>query len=97
MHKFIVASARLSDANGQAKRAKDLQQAKLLFEAMALTRRQDDLAEAFSEAWRRGAQWRTAIGRGISFLSSADRADVLDVLNAGLANLGETLTDLPKP
>ena len=91
-----MASTRLSDANGQAKRDKDLRQATLLFEAMALTRRQDDLAEAFSEAWQRGAQWRAAIGRGMSFLSPADRANVLDVLNAGLANLGETLTDLPK-
>ena len=96
VHKFIVASARLSDANGQAKRDKDLRQAKLLFEAMALTRRQDDMAEAFSEAWQRGAHWRTAIGRGMSFLAPADRADVLDVLNAGLADLGQTLTDLPR-
>lgn len=95
VHKFIVASARLDDANGQAKRDKDVRQARLLFEAMALTRRQDDLAEAFAEAWQRGAHWRSSITRGMSFLSPADRAEVLDVLNAGLVSLGQTLSDLP--
>lgn len=96
VHKFIVASARLSDANGQAKRDKDIRQAKLLFEALALTRRQDDLAEAFVEAWQRGPHWRSSIERGMSFLSSNERAAMLSILNEGLVSLGQTLSDLPK-
>lgn len=97
VHKFIVASSRMSDANGQAKRDKDVRQAKLLVEAMALTRRQDDLAEAFAEAWHRGSHWRASITRGMSYLPPADRAEVLSILHAGLASLGEALTDLPRP
>lgn len=95
VHKFIVASARLADANGQAKRDKDVRQAKLLFEALALTRRQDDLAEVFVEAWQRGAHWRMSISRGMGYLSKSERASVLGVLDDGLSRIGQTLADLP--
>jgi len=95
VHKFIVASDRLSDAGGQAKRDKDVTQAKALFEAMAMTRRQDDLAEAFVEAWRRGPHWRVAISRGIGFLPKKDQAEVLKTLNEGLSKIGETVEDVP--
>jgi hypothetical protein len=95
VHKFIVASARLSDANGQAKRDKDVRQAKLLVEALALTRRQDDLAEAFAEAWQRGTQWRASIQRGLGFLAKNERNSVLEIVNEGLAQIGTTLSDLP--
>lgn len=53
VHKRTVASRRQNDANGVAKREKDVHQASLLVEALEATRREDDLAMAFSEAWGR--------------------------------------------
>jgi len=97
IHKFIVASDRLTDAGGQAKRDKDVNQAKSLIEAMAITRRHDDVAEAFVEAWRRGPHWRSAISRGIGFLPRQDQIEVLKTINQGLAKIGETIEDVPLP
>ncbi|WP_292638029.1 GSU2403 family nucleotidyltransferase fold protein [Mesorhizobium sp.] len=47
VHKLIVTSLRHENANGAAKREKDVLQARLLVEAMATARRQDDLALVF--------------------------------------------------
>lgn len=93
VHKLIVASQRLNDANGQAKRGKDLMQAKLLFEALALTRRQDVLAETFVEAWRRGPHWRQSITGGMNYLHEDDREPMLITLNSGLTAIGEEVED----
>src|SRR3546814_9376252 len=73
VHKLIVASRRRSDANGAAKREKDVHQAGLLFAALEATRRQDDLAEAFAEAWNRGPSWRLAIEKGLGLMQEKHR------------------------
>lgn len=73
IHKLIVASRRLSDANGVAKREKDVYQASLLFEALKETRRLDDLGYALEEAWNRGPAWREGIEKGLHLLPDQRR------------------------
>ena len=89
IHKLIVASRRHSDANGIAKREKDTYQASLLIEAIEETRREDDLAEVFIEAWRRGAHWREAIMRGKNFLPLKQREKVSATFSKILESIGE--------
>lgn len=76
VHKLIVASRRLGDQGGLLKQEKDIAQAGSIVEAMALTRRMDDLEEAFEEAWERGPGWRDALLQGVGRLSS-DTAKIL--------------------
>lgn len=95
VHKFIVAGRRLTDANGLGKREKDIHQARLLFEALATTRQQALLADAFAEGWNRGPHWRAAILTGMNFLRQNQRKQVDDVLREGLAEIGEELDGYP--
>lgn len=91
VHKLIVASRRLSDTNGAAKREKDVHQASLLIEALQETRRQDDLAHVFAEAWGRGQAWREGIGKGLGLLPTKKREVVEETLARALAEIGEKL------
>ncbi|MBZ9798740.1 GSU2403 family nucleotidyltransferase fold protein [Mesorhizobium sp. ES1-4] len=91
VHKLIVASRRQSDANGVAKREKDVYQASLLVEALEATRRQDDLAVVFSEAWGRGQSWREAIQIGLGMLSPKKREAVEKTIRGGLSEISEGL------
>lgn len=91
VHKLIVASRRLSDANGAAKREKDVHQACLLIEALQETRRQDDLAHVFAKAWGRGQAWREGIGKGLSLMSAKNKQVVEETLARALAEIGEKL------
>lgn len=88
VHKLIVASRRQSDAGSAAKREKDIQQASLLIEALGETRRGDDLAEAFTEAWNRGPNWRAAIQQGLNALPERQRTSALSTIQVGLASIG---------
>ncbi len=89
IHKLILASRRRPDNEGLLKRSKDTKQAGLLVEALALVRRQSDLAIAFSEAWKRGPSWRAAMGVGVSYLPSKSSALLMDVVAQGLRDIGE--------
>jgi hypothetical protein len=89
IHKLIVASRRHSDANGIAKREKDVYQASLLIEALEETRRTDDLAEVFIEAWQRGNHWREAIIRGQNLLPNKQREKVGATFRTILETIGE--------
>jgi hypothetical protein len=89
VHKLIVATKRSSDANGVSKRSKDIRQADLLVDALATTRRQADLAMAFSEAWKRGPSWREAIRLGLSYLPSKRVDEIKAVFAEGLRDIGE--------
>jgi hypothetical protein len=91
VHKLIVASRRQNDANGVAKREKDVHQARLLVEALDVTRRQDDLAMAFSEAWGRGQHWREAIQKGLGLIPPKQRGDVEATIVNALSGIGEEL------
>jgi hypothetical protein len=97
VHKFIVASRRRNDANGTGKQEKDVHQARLLIEALALTRQQAGLAEAFAEAWKRGPHWREAISRGVGYLGKEHRQMADEMIAAGLAETGEELPGYPLP
>ncbi|MBY5453972.1 hypothetical protein HFO91_30810 [Rhizobium leguminosarum] len=61
VHKLIVAGRRLDDAGGKAKRDKDLRQAGMLFAALQQVGEGANLADALSEAWSRGPNWRSAL------------------------------------
>jgi len=89
VHKLIVAARR--ERSAAAKREKDLHQASLLVEALATTRRQDDLAFAFAEAWDRGDAWREALLKGLSLLKADSHEMVQLVLGKALS---ETHTEL---
>ncbi|MER8911176.1 GSU2403 family nucleotidyltransferase fold protein [Mesorhizobium sp. M0854] len=91
VHKLIVASRRQNNANGVGKREKDVHQAALLVEALEATRRQDDLAIAFSEAWDRGKHWREAIQKGLGLIPQKQRGDVEATIVNALSGIGEEL------
>jgi hypothetical protein len=91
VHKLIVASRRQNDANGVAKREKDIYQSSLLVEALETTRRQDELAEVFAEAWARGQHWREAIRKGLSLLAPKKRETVEMTIRNALSVIGEEL------
>ncbi|MDK1376454.1 GSU2403 family nucleotidyltransferase fold protein [Sinorhizobium sp. 6-70] len=91
VHKLIVASRRQSDVNGIAKREKDVHQASLLIEALETTRRQEELAEVFAEAWGRGQSWRVAIQKGLSLLPEKRKAAAALSLGNALSSIGAEL------
>ncbi|TVZ73929.1 hypothetical protein BCL32_2220 [Rhizobium mongolense USDA 1844] len=65
VHKLIVSSRRLTDTLGRVKADKDRSQAALLFEALVETRHDDELADAWAEAWDRGDSWREGLSGGL--------------------------------
>ena len=69
IHKLIVAVMRRQD---NAKPAKDIAQAQQLIEAM-MTGRKLQLAEAWTDAWDRGPEWRRNLTMGASMLDDASR------------------------
>lgn len=86
VHKLIVATKRLQDANGREKRQKDLRQAGLLMQAMIATNQTLPLADAFMEAWHRGQSWRNAVAQGLA--SVPDTAEIKTKLAEGVRTLG---------
>lgn len=72
VHKLIVSTLRAGGENA-AKADKDIAQAGLLIEALALKRRGDDLREAFHEAAGRGSRWRRRLETGARRLGGAPR------------------------
>lgn len=93
IHKLIVASRRQTERTGGVKREKDVRQAALIVEAMAQTRRQSDLALAYTEAWRRGPAWREGIAIGLSYLPKSAKAVFDTALLEGLGDIGENPAD----
>jgi hypothetical protein len=77
VHKMIVASRRIVDTIGAAKREKDLRQAVLMFEALDAANRLDDLAEVANEAWERGEAWRYAIQEAMGYMPRKERASTV--------------------
>ena len=61
VHKLIVGSRRRQGGDGQGKATKDREQAVTLLSAMIELRREEDVADAWMEAWDRGPSWRDAI------------------------------------
>lgn len=99
IHKLIVSSRRRADAMGIAKRDKDVQQARQLFEALAVSRQARELAETFVEAWERGTHWQEAIRRGLGYLDDRDREVAMTILSQALSAIGRQYGEFfpPKP
>lgn len=93
VHKLIVASQRRIGAQGAAKRDKDLQQVRHLFEALPLARMEVELAEVFVEAWERGPSWREALLKGLAMLPDEDGEVVLAGLGKALEKIGRDLKE----
>lgn len=83
VHKLMVATRGRDDGQNAIVRDKDIRQAAILFEALIQTRRQQDLALAYTEAWERGAAWQEAIKAGAAKLQPADLGHLVSCLKAG--------------
>ncbi len=75
VHKLIVALERIN----QAKSAKDIEQAGLLIEALAV-KRPAELAEAWRKAWNAGRQWRRKLESARARLLSETQATLMDTV-----------------
>lgn len=93
VHKLIVASRRRVDGDGTAKARKDRQQAVTLMEAMIAVRQRDDLADAYMEAWDRGAAWRDAIQASMRTLPQEIESYLHKELSIGVDNLEKQPAD----
>lgn len=88
VHKLIVSTKRRDQGGASDKRLKDLHQAAVLIEALLATRRQDDLAEVYAEAWDRGPSWQEALTNGIrNMLTDESRQQTVEGLRTGLAQV----------
>lgn len=87
VHKLIVASRySAATANLVSKRDKDVRQASILVEALALKRRQYDLAAAWIEAWRRGPAWREALNAERALMEAEHRELLAEAVRQGCAD-----------
>lgn len=93
VHKLIVSIRRRTDAAGYSKRDKDLMQSKALIEALIQTRREGDLATAFSEAWNRGPSWQEALKLAFGTFSKDEFGNVVEALHHGFEQIGERAAD----
>jgi len=94
VHKLIVATRRRSDHHGQTKRDKDVHQAGVLIDALAATRRQHDLLDAWMEAWDRGPKWQAALVRGRAMLRPEHQSALRQALERAGRETGDRLEDI---
>lgn len=94
VHKLIVANRRKTDANGAEKARKDLHQAQTLMEALIETHQRTVLADAYSEAWRRGKAWRDAIEASMLLFPDAARTHIRANIADGIRAIGDNPKDL---
>ncbi len=87
VHKLIVASRRKEMRETATKRAKDLLQARSIFEAMIKNRQHVDIASAFIEAWDRGKAWKDAIRKSIASYDDKFRTHLKQELAKGVTEL----------
>jgi hypothetical protein len=78
VHKLIVAVERVN----QAKSAKDIQQAQLPIEGLAI-KRPAELAASWNEAWSVGPQWRKKLKSGRARLSDDAQSALAAVTKRG--------------
>lgn len=89
VHKLIIASRRRQDKDGTAKERKDRLQAQTLMQTMIETRRGEDLADAYREAWGRGPAWREAMAESLHAIGADKHSSLWAGLSASLRRLGE--------
>lgn len=94
VHKLIISTKRRDQGGPTDKRLKDMFQATVLMEALITSRRQDDLAEVFAEAWDRGPSWQEALTLGLqNILNDGSRAEIIAGLQLGLKQLDRDPAD----
>ncbi|MBW4092175.1 MAG: hypothetical protein HIU82_13855 [Proteobacteria bacterium] len=97
VHKLIVATQRRGDDNGRQKARKDLVQAGVLIEALALERRSEELGLAWMEAWARGPRWVAGLTEGMARLDIGAAAILRRAVIAACAAEGRTAADFGHP
>lgn len=88
IHKLIVGSRRRVVGDVAAKADKDRHQASTLLQTLLSLRREQDLAEAWMEAWDRGSSWREAMGTSLRTFDEDTLAEVRIGLARGVTSLG---------
>jgi hypothetical protein len=88
VHKLIVATRRRHDDDGTAKSRKDRLQASILSQALVELRQHTDLAEAYMEAFERGAHWRSAIKESLEQLDETAASNIQSGIAKGITRLG---------
>ena len=78
---------------GTAKADKDRRQASTLLLAMVLLRREQDVADAWMEAWDRGPAWRQAMDASLKTFDEETLAQVRIGVARGVKSLGGDPTD----
>jgi hypothetical protein len=78
LHKLIVAQRR---HDVSPKRQKDIQQAQALLDIL-VRRRPNQLRLAWTDAWKRGNNWRQLLGEGLAFVDAAVRDRFLKLVEA---------------
>lgn len=89
IHKLIVSTRRREDDDGTAKSRKDLLQATALAEVLIAQRQTYELAEAYIEAFDRGAHWQDSITRALSRIPDREAEPILAALRRGMEQLGK--------
>jgi hypothetical protein len=87
VHKMIVAARRRGEASGRVKADKDIEQSQVLIEALGQSRRADEFAAAYAEAFDRGPHWQAALGDTMGRLEPRGSAMLRDVLQLGMMRL----------
>ena len=93
VHKLIVGSRRRIGGDGAAKAEKDRRQASTLLLTMVLLRREQDLADAWMEAWDRGPSWREAMDASLKTFDEGILAQVRIGVARGVKSLGGDPTE----
>jgi hypothetical protein len=88
IQKLIVASRRRSDGLERAKRDKDILQASLLCEALQETKQGYLLADAYNEAWDRGAAWQEGIQFGLKMMPDTGKEALANALGVKSHEVG---------
>jgi hypothetical protein len=88
VHKLIISTKRRNQGGPTDKRLKDVFQATVLMEALIASRRQDDLAEVYAEAWDRGPSWQEALTLGLqNILKDESRRNIIEGLRQGMEQI----------
>jgi hypothetical protein len=104
IHKLIVATRRHAGDRTElgydaavdfvSKREKDVRQASILVEALAIKRRHTDLASVWAEAWRRGPAWRDGLVKGRALMESGPRDILAAAVRDGCREIGQAAENI---
>lgn len=94
VHKLILADIRKSDAHAMSKARKDMQQADLLLQALAITNNVGNLGDVWREAWSAGPRWRKRLTASLRELTPRARESLAAAASLAAVEDGVTADDL---